>query len=285
MKYKYFTSLASIILFSMAGHTANGGRGGGDPRASALVRVARQIQTVLPEHPAYGEIGRAEFARKVDEIDASLEGIDPLVVFPPQTALPCIRAQVFKMGCVPGEDGIAYIAGEAWDRGSLDSRVQLTVMEISLQLKKGALRYDFAPDIATQVRATGFELPTPITPAYRDAMARPQRLADLDSNPIIKASTVTGNPPSGSKDKSRAIAGASTVAKSMNCEGTEYPVYYTVPHSNKYSPGYIWIGGGQFFLRAAYNDGYLAQKWDSDVALWNLQSQKWCTISSWRNWP
>ena len=157
------TVLHPAFVFASIGHDQGGG---GDPLASEFIRVARAISTVLTDQSSAGELQKTRFDTALERVSESLSGTNPLVVFPDGTTISCYQAP--KIGCVPG-DGRIHIARQGWAASTEKDKIEIAAMELSLLAGIGQKRYEFAPDLAIQVLARGFTLPSPLTPEYVSA--------------------------------------------------------------------------------------------------------------------
>lgn len=153
---KIFTPaiLGLICLFAPAHAEARLGgmdSGGGDPLANEFLEVARAISNAIPTNDGseFG-INRQQFNDEVNLVAKSLEGHDPILVFPEGDTVVCFGAP--KLGCVI--DGKIHIARGGWQKSATDNeKFQVTAMELFMHMAI-PMRYENAAVLAEKITPT-----------------------------------------------------------------------------------------------------------------------------------
>lgn len=125
--------------------------GGGDPLANEFLEIARAIANAIPpnDNSEYG-INRQQFNEEINLVAKSLEGHDPMLVFPKGDALTCFGAP--KLGCVV--DGKIHIARDGWQKNATDNeKFQVTAMELFMHMAS-PMRYEKAAVLAEKITPT-----------------------------------------------------------------------------------------------------------------------------------
>lgn len=105
--------------------------GGGDPLANEFLLIGRLFERVQKNEPIPGvDVNADAVQAKLNDIEASLEGKNPLIVFPDGHVVECFGAP--KLGCV--KDGRIEIARIGWINSTIAEKVAVSAMELLLSM-------------------------------------------------------------------------------------------------------------------------------------------------------
>lgn len=131
--------------------------GGGDPLANEFLELAKVIAKAQAMDMIDLGIEQKKLDDAIKQLEDSLEGQTPLLMFPPGTVVNCYGYP--KLGCVEGNR--IRVAREGWSRTSMRKRVALVTMEL-VKLLKGRKRYSLGESVAKTLDFMNSSGPTSI---------------------------------------------------------------------------------------------------------------------------
>lgn len=118
--------------------------GGGDPDAIEFIKIGKRIVRWLPKSKFSKLIPPGEFSSYISELDRTISGPDPQLIFTQQVPCP-LNDEVEKAGCVK-PDGKIYIDRTAWFqyKESPEKKCTLVTQEILFKMNVRNNRYNLA---------------------------------------------------------------------------------------------------------------------------------------------
>lgn len=145
------------------------GSGGGDSLAFEFINIGRAIEFHLRTQPSPEfDLSSQHLGSLLTEIERSLEGHNPILLFPEGETYNCrfedSQQDIPKEGCV--ENGVIHIAREAWKKATYVNRLKLVGMEVLMFAGKKS-RYKKADSLVAGMIQSVFVTSDKILEIYR----------------------------------------------------------------------------------------------------------------------